>query len=173
MLEAESSKIYQNGVLLSKNDIETMPNPKQPYSGIAGSDPAKDPVAEGSWSGGNILRSLDGNDMEIRMEILCEKECDVQLEIVVCMGRGSKTFGEFFNFTINGERVKTLDNSVIPKDPANGYYATYTIPAVTVHLDKGINVLSFKCGDYVNIASTINLDAVRIIAEEAVLVGCE
>jgi hypothetical protein len=173
VLEAESAKIYQNGVLLSKNDMETLPNPKQPYSGIAGSDPAKDPVAEGSWSGGNILRNLEGNDMEVRMEILAAEECDVQLEIVVCMRRDSKTFGEYYAFTLNGEHIEALDNSIIPKDPANGYYATYTIPAVTVHLDKGINVLSFKCGDYVNIASTVNLDVVRIIAEESVLVGCE
>ena len=173
VLEAESAKIYQNGVLLSNKDIETLPNPKQPYSGIAGSDPAKDPVAEGSWSGGNILRSLEGNDMEIRMEILAAEECDVQLEIVVCMCRDARAFGEFFAFTVNGERIKDLDNSAIPQDPAKGYYATYTIPAVTVHLDKGINVLSFKCGEYVNIAKTINIDAVRIVAEDAVLTVVE
>ena len=93
VLEAESAKIYQNGVLLTQNDLETLPNPKQPYSGIAGSDPAKDPVADGSWSGGNIIRNLEGNNMEIRMEILCEEECDVQLEVMVCMRRDSRTFG--------------------------------------------------------------------------------
>jgi hypothetical protein len=173
VLEAESAKIYQNGVLLSNKDLETLPNPKQPYSGIAGSDPAKDPVAEGSWSGGNILRSLEGNNMEIRMEILAAEECDVQLEIVVCMCRDPRVFGEYFAFTVNGERISALDNSAIPKDPAKGYYATYTIPAVTVHLDKGINLLSFKCGEYVNISKTINIDAVRITANAAVLTGAE
>ena len=169
LLEGESAKIYQNGVLLTQNDLETLPNPKKPYSGTAGSDPA----TGGPWSGGNILRSLDGNNMEIRMEILCEEECDVQLEVMVCMRRDSRTFGEYYAFTLNGKRVEALDNSIIPKDPANGYYSPYTIPAVTVHLERGINVLSFKCGEYVNIAGTINFDAVRIIADKAILSTCE
>ena len=169
VLEAESAKIYQNGVLLTQNDLETLPNPKKPYSGTAGSDPA----IGGPWSGDNILRSLDGNNMEIRMEILCEEECDVQLEVMVCMRRDSRTFGEYYAFTLNGKRVEALDNSIIPKDPANGYYSPYTIPAVTVHLERGINVLSFKCGEYVNIVGTINFDAVRITADKAVLSTCE
>ena len=165
LLEAENAKIYQNGVLLTENDLATAPNPKKPFSGKVGSDES---LIE-TWSGGDIIRSLDDNDMEIRMEILCAEECEVQLEVVVCMCRDSRTFGEYFAFYLNGERVEALDNSVIPKDPANGYYVPYTIPAVTVKLQKGLNVLSFRCGEYVNIESTINLDAVKITAPVVVL----
>lgn len=162
--EGEDAQIYENGVLLTKTDLETRPDPAKPYYATAGT-----PATGGPWSGGNVLRNFQTTNMEIKMEIVCTEACDVQLEVLICMRKESKTFGEYYSFTLNGEHVEALDSSVVPKDPANGYFSPYTIPAVTVHLERGINVLSFKSGSNVNIINPVNFDAVRIVAEEAVL----
>ena len=162
--EAENAKIYENGKLLTQEELQTRPDTAKPYLSSHGT-----PASGGPWSGGVVLRNFQSTNMTVEMEIICTEACQAQLTIMICMRKESKTFGEYFDFKLNGANVSEVDAAVIPKDPANGYFSPYSIPAITVQLERGINRLVFKSGSEVGKVSPVNLDGVKLVANSAVL----
>ena len=163
--EGEVAQIYESGVLLTQNDLKTRPSANKPYLSSVGSVP--DHIYD--WSGGAVLRQFQSTDMKIVMEVVCTEACDVQLEIMVCSRKETKAFSGYYKFTLNGEKVQAIDDAIIPEATDGGYFQPYTIPAVTVHFERGVNTLVFESGSKVGTKNPTNFDAVRIIAEKAVL----
>ena len=165
LFEAEHANIYQDGKLLTYEDLSTKPATDKPFLSNEGTAPQ-----DGSkLSGGVCLRNFQSLNMKVEFEIVCNEEAEVEFEILLCMRNKDVRFPDSFVLTVNGERIPALDAMTIPADPAGGYFAPYVTQKVTIKLNRGFNAITFDSGSAAGTGSPCNLDAIRLKAASAIL----
>ncbi len=153
--EAENGDLYSAaGELLTREQMTTLPDTNKPYISSAGST-----VAGENCSGGAVLRNFS-KGMQLKINVVSSANAEVSLTILCCKRPSANLFGNYYNFTVNGNAVEEIDSQTVPADANKGYYEQFTLQTVTVKLVRGVNVLSFT-----GLGSTANLDAVRITAD--------
>lgn len=158
-LEAEETDLYMDGVLLTEKDKETKPAADKPFRSDKGTD-----IQGAKCSGGACLRNFQTNNMKIEFSFVCLEETEVELELMFCLRKESKKFGDYFLFKLNGKEVPEVSGYTVPK--GNDFYTPHTAPKVTIKLNRGLNVITLESGNKVGKINPVNFDAVRIVAAE-------
>ena len=161
--EAESAKIYKDDVLLTQEELQTLPNAEKPFLSNYGTSPISESDAN-KLSGGVCLRSFTSNNMKVEFEIVSSKAQEVDLTVKVCKRTKAATFDSSFAFTVNGQKYSKLNSQMI--DAGVGYYQPFELQPVKIKLNRGINHLVFKSGSKVGTRNPVNLDAIVLNATE-------
>lgn len=165
LFEAEDANIYQDGKLLTYEDLTTKPASDKPFFSNAGTAPQ-----DGSLlSGGVCLRNFQSLNMKVEFEIVCNEEAEVEFEILLCMRNKAVNFPDSYILTVNGEGIPAINAMSIPADPAGGYFAPYTTQTVTIKLNRGFNTIVFESGSAAGTGSPCNLDAIHLKATSPIL----
>lgn len=166
-IEAENSDVYQDDVLLTREQLQTLPDGNKPFlSNYGTSTDGK------SCSGGACLRSFNKNNMAVDFEIVSSQSITVELTTLICLRPDADFFTNYFKVSLNGQDINAFEGIEVPQ--GSGYYTPYTMPSVQIELQKGINHLVFSSGSHVGLsASPCNLDAIKIstLDEELKVIG--
>jgi len=166
LYEAEDANLYEDGVLLSYEDKTTLPDIEKPFLSSAGS------VKDGELcSGGAALRNFQSRNMMLEFEFISLETTQINLIIMCCKRPTAQVFGNNYLFTVNGESVSQVDSQSIPA--GSGYFEPYALEVVTINIVRGKNTIVFESGTKVGKTNPINLDAIKLIANNAILGGID
>ncbi len=156
LLEAENQDVYKDDVLLTREQLATMPDNNKPFLSSEGQT-----IDGKDCSGGACLRSFNTNNMKVDFEIVTSQAATVNLTMLVCQRPQGDVFSNYFKVSLNGSEVDVLDDIEVP-GAGSGYYTPYTMPSVQIELQKGVNHLIFTSGPNAGTGSPCNLDAVSL-----------
>ncbi len=161
LLEAENAKLYKDKELIKEEDKLVLPEADKPYNSSAGV-----PAGE-ECSNGACLRNFQASNMRVEFEIVCSEEVEVSFIIKYCMRPESKAFGEYYKVKLNGRENTTVAG--VKTAVGTGYFTPADLATVTLKLVRGVNVISFESGDSVGTKNPVNLDAISLSCDKAVL----
>lgn len=166
VMEAENALIYQNDVLLSREDLKTKPASDKPFLSNEGTAPLTEDQAAG-LSGNACLRNFQKLRMTVEFELVSVKEAMVDLVIDYCLRPSASQFGSWYEVTVNGTKYEEIDNQECPA--GTGYYTPAKLSPVSIKVQRGVNRIVFKSGAHVNLSSPANLDAIELTASESII----
>lgn len=161
-LEAEDADLYKDGTLLSDEQKETLPDTDKPFRSDKGTT-----IAGESCSGGACLRNFQSQNMMVDFQIVSSTAGEVSLDIMICLRKDSKTFGEYFVVEVNGNSYDSIDDQVIPQ--GSDYFTPYSLETVTVSLNRGLNHITFSSGSNAGTSNPVNLDAIKLTSTSSTL----
>lgn len=164
LMEAEKADVYLDDELLTEEDLATKPDENKPFDSSKGTT-----VAGEDCSGGACLRSFGSNNMKVDFLLVSSKAVDVELTIKVCKRPKAGQFDSFYKFTVNGVAYEEISSQEIPAGSSGQYYEPYDMEKVTVHIQRGVNHLTFASGSSVGTSSPVNLDGILVTSTENVL----
>lgn len=164
LMEAEKADVYLDDELLTEEDLATKPDGNKPFDSSKGTT-----VAGEDCSGGACLRSFGSNNMKVDFLLVSSKAVDVELTIKVCKRPKAGQFDSFYKFTVNGVAYEEISSQEIPAGSSGQYYEPYDMDKVTVHIQRGVNHLTFASGSSVGTSSPVNLDGILVTSTENVL----
>lgn len=164
LMEAEKANVYLNDELLTESQMATKPDSNKPFDSSKG-----DTIAGENCSGGACLRSFGSNNMKVEFLLVSSKAVDVELTIKVCKRPNEGQFDSFYKFTVNGVAYDDISEQDIPAGPTGQYYEPYDMEKVSVHIQRGINYLTFQSGSSAGTSSPVNLDGILVTSTENVL----
>ena len=166
LCEAENAKLYQDNILLTNEDKATKPDTEKPFNSSKGL------ITDGELcSGGAVLRNFQSRNMKVEFEFISLETTQINLLIMCCKRPTSQVFGENYLVTVNGKTVPEIDSQVVPA--GSGYFEQYSLEAVTINVVRGINRIVFESGAVVGKSNPVNLDAIKLIADNAILSGLD
>lgn len=164
LMEAEKADVYLDDELLTEEDLATKPDENKPFDSSKGTT-----VAGEDCSGGACLRSFGSNNMKVDFLLVSSKAVDVELTIKVCKRPKAGQFDSFYKFTVNGVAYEEISSQEIPAGSSGQYYEPYDMEKVTIHIQRGVNHLTFASGSSVGTSSPVNLDGILVTSTENVL----
>ena len=164
LMEAEKADVYLDDELLTEEDLATKPDEHKPFDSSKGTT-----VAGEDCSGGACLRSFGSNNMKVDFLLVSSKAVDVELTIKVCKRPKAGQFDSVYKFTVNGVAYEEISSQEIPAGSSGQYYEPYDMEKVTVHIQRGVNHLTFASGSSVGTSSPVNLDGILVTSTETVL----
>ena len=167
-LEAENADVYKDDVLLTYEQLQTLPDGEKPFLSTAGTSPSGQ-----DCSGGACLRSFNDNNMKVDFTIVTSQAVTVNVDTLICLRPSADVFSNFFKVTVNGVDYDDLGVQEIPA--GSGYYTPHVMETVQMELQKGVNHVVFQSGPQVSGKSPCNLDALKISTgnEELKVIGGE
>lgn len=160
-LEAEKADIYKDDVLLTDEQLATMPDDNKPFDSSKGKT-----VAGQDCSGGACLRSFGSNNMKIDFVVVSDANVEVDLLIKICLRPNEGNFSSFFKFNLNGITYDAVDDQEIPAGPSGQYYEPYDLTPVTVSLQRGTNHFIFESGASAGTSTPVNFDAINLTTKD-------
>lgn len=164
LMEAEKADVYLDDELLTEEDLATKPDENKPFDSSKGTT-----VAGEDCSGGACLRSFGSNNMKVDFLLVSSKAVDIELTIKVCKRPKAGQFDSFYKFTVNGVAYEEISSQEIPAGSSGQYYEPHDMEKVTVHIQRGVNHLTFASGSSVGTSSPVNLDGILVTSTENVL----
>lgn len=160
--EAENANIYKDGILLSQEELSSMPDRQKPFLSDKGESPLEQSVSE-KLSGGVCLRNLQSYNMKLDFIIVTKEACESSLTIQYCNRKESKKFNSYFKVLVNGDSYEKLDEQSTVK--GKDFFTPRQLSPVTIQLNKGLNHITFESGTDVSRLNPVNLDAIFLKTE--------
>ena len=160
-LEAETANLYKDGELLTQEQKATLPDADKPYLSNVGSEGI---IKGQDCSGGACLRNFSSG-MKIEFEFISTESTEIELEILVCKRPKESAFDDGYVMKLNGNEFTT--GQTIPSGGSGNYFTPYTMPGISIQVQRGLNVLTFEY----NQTSPHNFDAIILHADGAILAG--
>lgn len=152
-MEAENADLYSaDGKLITQEEKATLPDTNKPYLSNKG-----DTLAGENCSGGACIRNFSSG-MKMEFRFASSASTDLTLTLKLCRRPDEVDFDTSVTTVVNGREIKT--EATVPEDANGGYYALDEIQ-FTVHIERGLNVISFTAN-----SSTCNMDAIVLSAPE-------
>lgn len=160
--EAEQANIYKDGILLSEEELGSMPDTQKPFLSNKGESPLEPSVSE-KLSGGACLRNFQSYNMKLDFTIVTSQACESLLTIQYCNRKESKKFGSYFKVLVNGDAYEEIDEQSTIK--GTDFFTPRQLAPVKIQLNKGLNHISFESGTDVSRLNPVNLDAIFLKTE--------
>lgn len=158
VMEAENADVYKSNVRLTDEA-------KRPFTTFGDTKATL-------CSGGHALRNFQANDMRVEFIFACSEETDAELTVMVCKRPGDrKALEEYYDFTINGSDNGLISGTRIPA-AKSGYFEPFEITEF-VHLQKGVNIITFSSGTSIGKTNPVNLDGIRVLADKPIICGVD
>lgn len=158
VLEAENADLYKSNVLLTDEA-------KKPFTTFGDASAAQ-------CSGGHALRNFKSNDMRVEFIFACSEETDAELTVMVCKRPDdNKALNKYYDFAINGADDELISGTRIPA-AKRGYFEPYEITEF-VHLNKGVNIITFASGSSTGKTNPANLDGIRLLTDKPIICGAD
>lgn len=161
--EAETANLYKGEELLTQEQKATLPDAEKPYLSNAGT---AENIKGQDCSGGACLRNF-ASGMKIEFKFISTESTEIELEMLVCKRPQESAFDDGYIMKINGEEFTT--GFTVPSGGTGNYFAPYTLPGVTIAVQRGLNVLTFEY----NKTSPHNFDAIKLYADNSIIGGLD